>query len=85
MDEAGHARLIEELRRLEGCVVLSGYACPLYDERLNDWHRVSTTAHADGARPRTEVLWLNEACRQRLEIERRADLFSSLPQMETVA
>jgi DNA adenine methylase len=84
MDEAGHARLIEELRRLEGCVVLSGYACPLYDERLNDWHRVSTATHADGARPRTEVLWLNEACRQRLEIERRADLFSSLPQMETV-
>jgi DNA adenine methylase len=84
MDDAGHVRLIEELRRLEGCVVLSGYACPLYDERLNDWHRVTTAAHADGARPRTEVLWLNEACRQRLEIERRTDLFSSLPQMETV-
>jgi DNA adenine methylase len=85
LDAAGHARLLDELRRLEGSVVLSGYACPLYDERLNDWHRVATTAHADGARPRTEVLWLNPACSQRLEIERGADLFSSLPQLETVA
>jgi DNA adenine methylase len=85
MDNAGHVRLIEELRRLEGCVALSGYACPLYDEHLNDWRRVATTAHADGARPRTEVLWLNPVCWQRLEAERRADLFSSLPQMETVA
>jgi DNA adenine methylase len=85
MDEGGHTRLLEELRRLEGCVVLSGYACPLYDDRLSDWHRVETAAHADGARPRTEVLWLNSTCWQRLEAERGADLFSSLQQMEAVA
>jgi DNA adenine methylase len=85
LDDADHARLIDELQRLEGCIALSGYASPLYDERLNDWRRVETAAHADGARPRTEVLWLNPACWQRLEAERGADLFSSLPQMETVA
>jgi DNA adenine methylase len=85
LDDAGHARLIDELRRLEGCVALSGYACPLYDERLSDWRRVETTSYADGARPRTEVLWLNPVCWQRLESERGADLFSSLPQLETVA
>jgi DNA adenine methylase len=85
LDDADHARLIDELRRLEGCVALSGYACPLHDERLSDWHRVETAAHADGARPRTEVLWLNPVCWQQLEAERGADLFSSLPQMETVA
>jgi DNA adenine methylase len=84
VDDAGHARLIEELRRLEGCVVLSGYSCSLYDERLKDWHCVTTATYADGARPRTEVLWLNELCWQQLEVERRADLFSSLSQMETV-
>ncbi len=85
MDDAGHVRLIGELQRLEGCVALSGYACRLYDDCLSDWRRVETAAHADGARPRTEVLWLNAACWQRLEAERGADLFSSLPQMETVA
>jgi DNA adenine methylase len=82
MDDAGHGRLIDELRRLTGCVALSGYACPLYDERLSDWHRVETAAHADGARPRTEVLWLNPVCWQRLQAERGADLFSSLSQIE---
>jgi DNA adenine methylase len=85
MDEAGHARLLEVLQRLDGCVALSGYACPLYDDCLSDWHRVETAAHADGARPRTEVLWLNAACWQRLEAERGADLFLSLPEMEKVA
>jgi hypothetical protein len=85
MDEAGHTRLLEKLQRLDGCVALSGYACPLYDERLHDWHRVETAAHADGARPRTEMLWLNAACWQRLEAERGADLFLSLPKMEKVA
>jgi hypothetical protein len=79
MDEAGHTRLLEKLQRLDGCVALSGSACPLYDERLHDWHRVETAAHADGARPRTEMLWLNAACWQRLEAERGADLFLSLP------
>jgi DNA adenine methylase len=84
LDDASHARLIDELRRLEGCVVLSGYPCPLYDERLNDWRRVARTAHADGARPRTEVLWLNPVCARRLENERSADLFSWRPQLEAV-
>jgi hypothetical protein len=43
------------------------------------------TASGDGARPRTEVLRLNSVCWRRLEIECGADLFSSLPQLETVA
>jgi DNA adenine methylase len=85
MDMADHTRLLDDLTRLRGAVVLSGYACPLYDDRLKDWRRIETATYADGARPRTEVLWLNSACWQRLEAERRADLFSSLPQMDTMA
>jgi DNA adenine methylase len=85
MDTTDHARLLDDLTRLRGAVVLSGYACPLYDDRLKDWRRIETATYADGARPRTEVLWLNPACWQRLDVERRADLFFSLPQMETVA
>lgn len=59
MDDAAHVELLEVLRGLTGAVVLSGYASPLYDKTLSDWHRVERVALADGARERTEVLWLN--------------------------
>jgi DNA adenine methylase len=55
-----HEALLVFLRGLKGSVVLSGYACPLYDEALSDWTRVEKAALADGARPRTEVLWKND-------------------------
>lgn len=54
-----HVRLIELLRGVEGMVMLSGYACPLYEQRLGDWYRVDRAALADGAQPRTETLWAN--------------------------
>jgi DNA adenine methylase len=57
-----HDALLSDLRSLAGMVVLSGYPSPLYDERLGDWRKVETASHADGARPRTEVLWLNPQC-----------------------
>jgi DNA adenine methylase len=77
IDAAGHTRLLDELQRLRGLVVLSGYACPLYDMRLKDWRRVERRAFADGAKPRTEVLWLNPICAERLDAERGADLFAA--------
>ena len=62
-----HAALLEVLSGLAGMVVLSGYPDPLYDQRLAGWRRVSTLAYADGARERTEVLWLNPAACDALE------------------
>jgi DNA adenine methylase len=70
-----HRELLTFLRSLEGLVVLSGYPHPLYDELLQDWRRETCAAMADGARPRTEVLWLNPACAQALDRE-RCDLFA---------
>ncbi|MBR2819823.1 MAG: DNA adenine methylase [Reyranella sp.] len=67
MDDGQHVELLEFLRTLRGAVVLSGYPHALYDEALADWHRVERIAHADGARERTEVLWLNPACVDRLD------------------
>jgi len=62
MTDAEHRALAEVLRGLEGMVVLSGYPCDLYDRELYpDWSRVERRALADGARERTEVLWLNPA------------------------
>jgi DNA adenine methylase len=72
LDDGGHARLLETLRGLIGMVVLSGYAHPLYDEALHDWRRIEFAALADGARPRTEVLWINPACAAALDHEKRS-------------
>lgn len=60
LDAEGHVKLLEFLQTLEGMVVLSGYATPLYDDGLPGWRRVTREAYADGARKRTEVLWINQ-------------------------
>lgn len=54
-----HVSLLEALPTIEGMIVLSGYESGLYKEALKDWRRVERHAFADGARDRTEVLWIN--------------------------
>jgi DNA adenine methylase len=66
MNDDDHVALLAFLRTLKGAVVLSGYPHPLYDDALGDWHRVERSAYADGARDRTEVLWINQAARARM-------------------
>lgn len=63
LSDDDHRRLSVALHNLEGYVVLSGYACELYDRELyGDWRRVAKSTHADGARDRVEVLWINPRC-----------------------
>lgn len=65
-----HIALSEKLRQVKGMVILSGYACSLYDKDLYaDWLRFERPAFADGARPRIEVIWLNKACAAALNEE----------------
>jgi DNA adenine methylase len=56
-----HAELASFLRDLRGMVIVSGYPCPLYEELFGNWHCIERAAFADGARPRIEALWLNDA------------------------
>lgn len=77
MDRGGHADLLAFLCQVAGMVVLSGYPDPLYDAALSGWRRVETAAFADGARPRTEVLWINPAASAALDAQ-RAPLFAGL-------
>lgn len=67
-----HRELLAFLCTLEGMVVLSGYPSPMYDDALAGWQRIETSALADGARPRTEVLWLNPSCSSALDRDRGA-------------
>lgn len=73
-----HLTLLAFLTGLSGMVVLCGYASPLYDEALDGWRRVEIDTFADGARPRTEVLWINPAAACALD-RRGMPLFQRVP------
>lgn len=59
--DEGHAELLAFLPTLKGTIVLSGYPSRMYDDALRGWRRVEKKAYADGARERTEVLWIKGA------------------------
>jgi DNA adenine methylase len=75
MSEQDHRRLLTCICSVEGMVLLSGYAHPLYQEALSSWEcltlstRCSSVASHDGVTPaerkRTECLWMNPACVQK--------------------
>lgn len=47
-------------------VAVSGYPSKLYDDALKGWERHERKHYADGASPRREVLWMNQAMVARL-------------------
>ncbi len=60
MSDDEHRILADHLRACCGKVIVSGYACTLYDEELySTWYRVERQTHADGAKDRVEVLRMN--------------------------
>lgn len=60
MTDDQHREMASTVRQMKAAVVISGYPCPLYDDELfPDWQRVTKDAHAEGARDRTEVLWIS--------------------------
>lgn len=61
MTDEDHRELAAVLHDVEGMVVLSGYRGDLYEELYPDWVSHDRDTLADGARPRTETLWLNPA------------------------
>ena len=70
MTDDDHRELAKVLRGLTGMVALSGYSSNTYTELYPDWSRHERATMADGALPRTEVLWLNPPCRNALEESR---------------
>lgn len=71
MTDADHRRVLATVCDLAGMVVISGYPSAIYDDALDGWRRIETRALADGARQRTEVLWLNPARAEALTDARR--------------
>lgn len=70
MTDDDHRELAGVLHSLQGMVIISGYACDLYDlELYPDWQRVIRETHADGAADRIEVLWLSRNIQPRPSVE----------------
>ncbi|MGI2294152.1 DNA adenine methylase [Paenibacillus sp. GXUN7292] len=59
MSNQDHVELLDQLDAHPGPVLLSGYAHPLYDDRLHHWRRETRLAKAEGGASRVEVLWIN--------------------------
>lgn len=66
MTDDDHLELLDALNAHPGPVLLSGYAHPLYDERLQHWHRETKVVQAEGGKRRTEVLWINPVAVERM-------------------
>lgn len=71
LSDEQHRELAKTLHSLQGCVMLSGYTCPLYDELYSDWRRVDIATKTDSmgnddarAKARIESVWLSSACPQ---------------------
>ena len=69
MTDADHEALAESLHNLKGMVILSGYHCDLYDVLYKGWQRIERKAFADGAKERTEVLWMNASVAEKFTAE----------------
>ncbi|MGV9838028.1 DNA adenine methylase [Nocardia niigatensis] len=63
LSEQTHIEIAAAARAADATVVVSGYACELYDQRLYpDWYRYELpafTTQGDGPADRVEVLWSN--------------------------
>lgn len=75
MSLADHQRLLTCIQHVQGMVILSGYADPLYQEALVSWQclrlttRCSSAVHPDATPDadqwsRIECVWLNQSCIQ---------------------
>lgn len=60
MSDDQHVELLAALDSHPGPVVLSGYRCQLYDERLTHWTRIDRGNKAGSGAKRVESLWLNQ-------------------------
>lgn len=58
LSDTDHRRLLAAARDLQGMVVISGYESELYSEMLSGWVTQKRDTFADGAKKRTEVLWI---------------------------
>lgn len=58
MSEQDHVAMLDAALACKGKVVISGYDSELYNLKLAGWTKSTRNAFADGAKERTEMLWI---------------------------
>jgi len=60
MENSDHMLLLEAVSRCENAdIIISGYSCDVYDDRLSEWNKVTKNTRAEAGQSRTECLWMN--------------------------
>jgi DNA adenine methylase len=59
VDQQFHSKAARALHSCRGYVVVSGYACRLYDDLYRDWIRKDRAAQGNSGSRRTESIWLS--------------------------
>lgn len=62
MTDHDHQNLLQELKKLKGMVILSGYENDLYNSILSEWKKFYKDTYAQGAKKRIETLWISPNC-----------------------
>lgn len=70
MTNDDHVELAKYLKTVKGQVILSGYKSELYGDLYSSWKFFDKAAFADGAKKRTERLWLSPGLRENWVIRR---------------
>jgi DNA adenine methylase len=69
MEESGHIRLLEALKKHRGSVILSGYENPLYEKHLDSWKVDRKKMVTENGQSKTEVLWMNFESRKQVSMQ----------------
>ena len=56
--EQQHVELLDTLRKIDCCIMISGYRCDLYDDKLSAWHRSDFVVPTQTGL-RQESVWTN--------------------------
>ncbi len=72
-----HAMAADLLHNAKGCVIVSGYACPLYTDlyERHGWQRVDKEAQTNSGGKRIESLWLSPRTVEALAKPQQVGLF----------
>lgn len=73
MPDIDQVRMLNAALTLQGMVIISGYETGIYDRFLWGWKKLKHDAFTDGARPRTECLWISPRA---VAASRTPDLFA---------
>jgi DNA adenine methylase len=61
MSDQDHTALLKVATSVKGHVIISGYENELYNGLLPGWRKETKHTLSDGAKKRTEVLWIKPA------------------------